>query len=90
MSKGLSAASTSSISSGARPIFSSAGSITKCSSQRPPTQKVWASCQLMAPARSGWRLNMTDFDNLVLDQAAGGLNRHHVTLLLANQGTGDG
>jgi hypothetical protein len=43
----------------------------------------------MAPARSG-RLpsDVTDFDNLVLDNAAWRLHGNHVALFLANQGTG--
>ena len=53
INSGASTLLISAISSGASPSFSSAGSMTKCSSQRPPTQKVWASCQLMLPARSG-------------------------------------
>ncbi|MOA59961.1 hypothetical protein D3C78_1847190 [compost metagenome] len=69
---------------------SSTGNITKCSSQRPPTQNVWASCQAMVPALEDDNLDVTDFDNLVLDDAARGSHGHHIPLFLAHQGAGDG
>src|SRR5690606_20735225 len=88
-SSGRSVPAISSTSSGARPILPNAGNSTNCNSQSPPTQKVCASLQLMMPAWFAGRSDMTHLDDLVLDHAAGGLDRHHVAFFLADQRPGD-
>src|SRR3989344_7950815 len=81
----------SSISNGARPIRPNTGCKPRCTSHRPPTHNIWASCQSMAPAFSG-RLasDVTDFDNLVLDNATRRFDDDHITLFLADQGSSQG
>src|SRR5690606_35123129 len=71
------------------PTFSSAGKTTKCSNHRPPTQNVWASSQVMPAARKGRESDVSNLDNLVLNQPTRCLYRHHITLFLAHQGAGD-
>src|SRR5690242_11766817 len=61
-----------------------------CNNHKPPTQSIWVSCQSMAPARSGRLLSdVANFDNLILDNATRRFDRHHITLFLGDQGTGD-
>src|SRR3546814_5904271 len=79
------------MSSGARPTRPSTGSKPTCNNQTPPTHNIWVSCQIMAPARSGrLRSDVTDFDNLILDDTTRRLHSHHITLFLGNQGASNG
>lgn len=82
ISSGVNAAATVSTSSGASPVLANAGRTTNCSNQRPPTQNVWASSQLIAPARNGARLDMANLDDLVLDVAARGSHQHGIASVL--------
>jgi len=88
-SNGRSAAASSSTNSGASPTLANAGSTTKCSNHRPPTQNVWASCQVMVPPRTGRNSDMTNLDDLVFDQSARRLHRDHIAFFLADQRTSD-
>src|SRR3546814_248547 len=66
-----------------------AGKTRNCSSHKPPTQNVWASCQVMMPARAGCRSDVADFDNLVLDQPTGRFDGYDITFFLADQCAGN-